>query len=175
MKKHFVIGNFIFLIILTTILANTTIFYKTKIDNQEFKVYSFGVENKDIRISNGLILISPNKEIVNGGEILYTGSKYENIQSYSKTIYINKHGKKDTVLSNSVSYAGDNNGIEFPDEFSLNNSIGEISSEKLFSKDTLNSIKDNLYFSLDYLKVNGETGNFTAKLEVNEVSMNQTK
>lgn len=43
----------------------------------------------------------------------------------------------------------------------------------LFSEDTLNIIKDNLYFFLDYSKVNGETGNFIVKLKVNEFNMNE--
>lgn len=74
------------------------------------------------------------------------------------------------VLSNSVSLQNDNKGIVFPDEFLLNKSVGEISSEKLFSED-LNIIKDNFYFSLDYSKVNGEKGNFIIKLNVNEVKI----
>ena len=149
----------------------TTTLYKNKIDNQYFKVYSFNGENKDIRISNGIIIVYPNKQIVNGGEILYTGSKNENIKSYSKKIYINEEGNNENVvLSNSVSLQNDNKGIVFPDEFLLNKSVGEISSEKLFSED-LNIIKDNFYFSLDYSKVNGEKGNFIIKLNVNEVKI----
>ncbi|WP_394900268.1 hypothetical protein, partial [Clostridium butyricum] len=149
----------------------TTTLYKNKIDNQYFKVYSFNGENKDIRISNGIIIVYPNKQIVSGGEILYTGSKNENIQSYSKKIYINEEGNNDNVvLSNSVSLQNDNKGIVFPDEFLLNKGVGEISSEKLFSED-LNIIKDNFYFCLDYSKVNGEKGNFIIKLNVNEVKI----
>ena len=84
-------------------------------------------------ISNGIIIVYiPNKQIVSGGEILYTGSKNENIQSYSKKIYINEEGNNDNVvLSNSVSLQNDNKGIVFPDEFLLNKGVGELSSEKL--------------------------------------------
>jgi hypothetical protein len=170
MKKQLKIGIFVFLIISNIVFIITTTFYKTKIDDQDFKVYSFEGENKDIRISNGIIIISPNKQIVSGGEIVYKGSENENIQSYSKKIYLNnQRNKADIVLCNSVSSTNDNKGKDFPDEFLLNKSVGVVSSEKLFSEDNLNIIKDNLYFSLDYSKVNGETGNFTIKLNMNEI------
>jgi hypothetical protein len=170
MKKQLRIGIFIFLIISNIVFIITTTFYKTKIDKQDFKVYSFDGENKDIRISNGVIIISPNKQILSGGEIVYKGNKNENIQSYSKKIYLNnQRNMENIVLCNSVSFANDNKGTDFPDEFVLNKSVGGISSEKLFSEENLNIIKDSLYFSLDYSKVNGETGNFTIKLNMNEI------
>lgn len=170
MKKQITIGIFVFLIISNILFIIMTTFYKTKIDNQNFKVYSFYGENKDIRISNGIIIISPNKQIVSGGEIQYIGSKNENIQSYSKKIYLNEQGNKENiVISDSVSFPNDNKRISFSDEFLLNKSVGEVSSDKLFSADNLNIIKDNFYFSLDYSKVNGEAGNFTIKLNMNEI------
>jgi len=43
--------------------------YKTKLDNQEFKVYSFQGENTDIRVTEGLIILFPNRHIVIGGNI----------------------------------------------------------------------------------------------------------
>lgn len=77
---------------------------------------------------------------------------------------------KDTVLSNSASFAGNNTGTAFPDEFELllNKGIGQISSEKLFAEEDINILKDNLYFSLDYSTADGQTGNFTIKLKVKE-------
>ncbi len=168
MKKTIVLGAFVFLFITNMIFISTTVFYKTKIDKQVFKVYSFEAENTDIKINDGLVIISPNKQIVNGGKIWYVGDKQEHIQSYSKTIYLNKQGNKEIVLSNVVSIAGDSNGTAFSDVFLLNKSIGEINSEKLFSPDDINIINDNLYFSLDYLTINGEKGNITIKLNVKE-------
>jgi hypothetical protein len=175
MKKSIVLGAFIFLFIINIIFVSTTILYKTKIDKQVFKVYSFEGESSDIRISDGLVIISPNKQTISGGNIEYIGSKRENINSYSKTIYLGNEGAKDIVLSNAVSFAGDTKGVAFSDEFLLNKGIGEISSVKLFRGNDINTIKDNLYFSLDYSTVNGQTGNFTVKLKVKEFNMNETK
>ncbi len=168
MKKSIVLGVLILLFITNIIFIFTTVLYKTKIDEQVFKVYSFEAENIDIKISDGLVIISPNKQIVHGGKIQYLGNQKENIESYSKTIFLNQNGNKEIILSNAVSIADDNDGASFSDEFLLNRDIGEISSEKLFSPDDINIINDNLYFSLDYSTINGEKGNITIKLNVKE-------
>lgn len=173
MKKSFILGAFVLLLIANIVLVRTTVLYKTKIDNQVFKVYSFEGESKDIRISDGLVIIFPSKQTVSGGNIKYIGNKQENIHSYSKTIYLDKQLSKDVILSNSVSFAGDIKGTSFPDEFLLNKDIGEISSEKLFNKDAINNIKDNLYFSLNYSTDDGKTGNYTIKLNVEEFIMSK--
>lgn len=172
MKKLLVPGFIIFLLITNIVFFRTTVIYKAKLDKQVFKVYLFEGEGTDIRISNGLIIISPNKQIVSGGKIEYIGNRKNKIQSYAKSIYLDKQVNKDIVLSNSASFAGDNTGVAFADEFLLNNDIGEISSEKLFSEDDINIIRDNLYFSLDYSTVDGQTGNSTIKLKVKEFNMN---
>jgi hypothetical protein len=174
MKKSLLLGFLILLLISNIIFVSTTVLYKTKIDKQVFKVYSFEGEGTDIRISNGLIIISPYKHTISGGKIQYKGNKKEKIQLYSKTIYLNKQVDKDILLSDSASFAGANNGIVFADEFLLNNGIGAISSEKLFSEEDINIIKDNLYFSLDYSTVDGQTGNSTIKLKVKEFNLNKT-
>ena len=175
MKKSLVFGVLVFLLITNIIFISITVAYKTKVDKQIFKVYSFEGEDPDIKISDGLVILSPNKQIVNGGKIQYIGNTQKDIQYYSKTIYIDNQGDKDIVLSNSVSFTGDNVETAFPNEFLLNKDIGEIASERLFTEDAMNIIKDNLYFSLDYSTVHGQTGKITMRLKVKEFNMNETK
>lgn len=175
MKKSRVVGIVVFLFITSVIFVTTTVLYKTKINKQEFKVYSFEGEDKNLKISNGLVIISLGKQVVSGGNMQYLGNRLENIQSYSKTICMARPGSNEAILTDSASFAGNSKGTEFPDEFLLNKNIGEISSEKLFSKDDMNLIKDNLYFSLDYSTVDGQKGNFTIKLKVKEFDMKENK
>ncbi|KLU63945.1 hypothetical protein DEAC_c41740 [Desulfosporosinus acididurans] len=158
----------ILLIITNLIFISTTVFYKSKIDNQVFKVYTFEGENKDIRLSNGIIIIYPSKQIVNGGQIHYIGNKLGNIKFYSKTIYLNKQGHQDHILSNSML---DYNGplMTFPDELLLNRDIGGISGEKLLSDNDIKTIKDNLCFSLNCTLDDGKPINFIVKLSVKEI------
>jgi len=102
-KRSFIFWIVFFLVITNIVFIGTTIWYKTKLDNQEFKVYSFQGENTDIRLTEGLIILFPNKHIVSGGNIQYIGSKEEQIESYSESIYLDKEGDKDIVLSKAVS------------------------------------------------------------------------
>ena len=175
MKKSLGLVVIVFLVITNLIFISTTVLYKTKIDKQVYKVYSFEGEDADVRICNGFIIISLNKQTVNGGKIQYIGKELENIKIYSETVFFIKEGDKNIVLSNSVSIRDDTKGISFPGEFLLNSDIGEISSNKLFSEDDMNIIKDNLYFAIDYSTIDGKTGSFTIKLKVKEICMNENK
>ncbi|WP_315066869.1 hypothetical protein [uncultured Clostridium sp.] len=174
MKKSILIGFLIFLLIGSIVLIRMIVSYKTELDRQEFKVYSFSGEDTNIRISNGIIIIFPNKQIVNGGDIQFIGNNKEKIKSYSKTIHLDKKVNKDIILANTVSYQGCADGVMFADEFLLNKSVGEISSYKLFTEADINNIKDNLYFFLEYSTVEGKTENFIIRLDVKEFVMNGT-
>ncbi|WP_346867751.1 MULTISPECIES: hypothetical protein [unclassified Clostridium] len=175
MKRKFILWIMFFLVITNIVFIGTTIWYKTKMDKQEFKVYSFQGENTDIRITDGLIIMSPNKHIVSGGNIQYIGSKEEQIESYSESIYLDKEGDKDVVLLKTVSMEMDNKGTSLSDELLLNKSIGEISSQQLFNEEQLGLIKNNLYFSLRYSTVDGEIENSIIMLNVEEFNMRENK
>lgn len=175
MKRKFILWIVFFLVITNIVFIGTTIWYKTKMDKQEFKVYSFQGENTDIRITDGLIIMSPIKHIVSGGNIQYIGSKEEQIESYSESIYLDKEGDKDVVLLKTVSMEMDNKGISLSDELLLNKSIGEISSQQLFNEEQLGLIKNNLYFSLRYSTVDGKIENSIIMLNVEEFNMRENK
>ncbi len=172
MKKSLILCV-MFLVITNIVFISTTMWYKTKLDKEAFKVYSFQGEGTNIKITDGLIIISPDKHVVSGGNIQYIGTKQEKIQSYSKAIYLDKQGDKNIVLCNSISFENDDKEMSFTDEFLLNKSIGEISSQQLFSEDQIGLIKENLYFALEYSTVDGQRENFIVKLNVKEVNMNE--
>ncbi|WP_346848886.1 hypothetical protein [uncultured Clostridium sp.] len=175
MKRSFIFWIVFFLVITNIVFIGTTIWYKTKLDNQEFKVYSFQGENTDIRLTEGLIILFPNKHIVSGGNIQYIGRKEEQIESYSESIYLDKEGDKDIVLSKAVSNGWDNKGTSLSGELLLNKSIGEISSQQLFNKEQLGLIKNNLYFNLQYSTVDGKIENSIIMLNVEEFNMRENK
>lgn len=175
MKRKFILWIVFFLVITNIVFIGTTIWYKTKMDKQEFKVYSFQGENTDIRITDGLIIMSPNKHIVSGGNIQYIGSKEEQIESYSESIYLDKEGDKDVVLLKTVSMEMDNKGISLSDELLLNKSIGEISSQQLFNEEQWGLIKNNLYFNLQYSTIDGKIENSIIMLNVEEFNMRENK
>jgi len=66
------------IIIISLLVTNSIFIFTTlnsKINNPVFKVYSYEGASDDIKISNGVIIISKDKQIVNGGEIQYLGEK----------------------------------------------------------------------------------------------------
>ncbi|KEZ87105.1 hypothetical protein IO99_07670 [Clostridium sulfidigenes] len=175
MKRSFIFWIVFFLVITNIVFIGTTMWYKTKLDNQEFKVYSFQGENTDIRVTEGLIILFPNRHIVIGGNIQYIGSKEEQIKSYSQNIYLDKEGDKYLVLSKAVSNGWDNKGTSLSGELLLNKSIGEISSQQLFNEEQLGIIKNNLYFNLQYSTVDGKIENSIIMLNVEEFNMRENK
>ena len=160
------------LIILCLLITNSlfivsTVMYKNS--TPVFKVYSFEGESENIRVSNGVIIISKDKQMVQGGDLQYVGIKRENISAYTKNIYIdNQHGNKETIVGGSVSN-NIKNGMIFPDELLLNRNIGGVSSEKLFRDEDMSTIKDSLYFSLEGITNDGKQFNFMIKLQVKEL------
>lgn len=158
----------VFLFITNSIFIVTTVMYKNTKD-PVYKIYSFKGESDDIRISDGVIIISPIEQIVKGGEIQYLGKKQENIKSYTKTIYEDNQRNKQAIVATSVSEEGATKGMTFPDELLLNKNLGEISGEKLFSEEDISGIKDNLYFSLNGSTNEGKPFDFKVKLQVKEL------
>jgi len=161
----------VFLLITNSIFIITTVMYKNSITNNPtvFKVYSFEGESREIRISNGIISISPDKQIIYGGKIQFIGDKQENIKSYTKTIYQEDQNSKQVIMTNSVSVEGESEGMIFPDEFILNKDLGGLSGKNLFSEEGLSSVKDNLYFSLNGLTKDGKVFTYQLKLQVKEL------
>ncbi|NLK51126.1 MAG: hypothetical protein GX295_01590 [Syntrophomonadaceae bacterium] len=164
------------IIIVILLIANSIFIYATvmqknsKQDNQvALKVYSFEGESGEIRISNGVIVISQGKQIIYGGKLQYIGDKQENIKSYTKTIYQTNQNSKQVIMTNSVAVEGDSEGMTFPDEFLLNKDIGGLSGENLFTEEGLNSLKENMYFSLDGLTEDGRWFKYHVKLQVEEL------
>lgn len=163
------------ILVVINLIFFTTLMYRNAIINKPvLKVYSLEGESEDLIISNGLIIISSGKHLVHGGKLQYIGDKQQNIKSYTKTIYQNKSGNKEAIVTTYVSEIGPGpaaNGMIFSDELLINPDLGEISGEKLFSEEGLSSIKDDLYFSLDGLTNEGKPVNYQVKLKVNEIKL----
>ncbi|MEA4822320.1 MAG: hypothetical protein VB122_08875 [Erysipelotrichales bacterium] len=154
----------IFLLITNLVFIFTTVKYRNINNCSVFKAYSYKGQNDAIKINNGVIILSKDKHVIQGGELQYMGERLENIKSYTKTIYINNHGNKETLLESSVVTSGFN-GIIFPDDLLLNENLGNIEGGKLFLTDGF----ENLYFSLEGITNEGKEFNYELKLEVKEL------
>lgn len=168
MKKAIPIFIFALLILSNVFFIQKSRLYKDTLDTQVFKVYSFEGENQNIRISNGAIILSPHKQILHAGDITYIGEKVDDIVSYSQDLYLGEAISQNIVLSFSSST---NKSISFPEEFSTNKDMGEMSSSTLFNEEELKLIKEELYFTLKYTTSSGEKNTILLKLNVNEFDL----
>lgn len=162
------------LVILNIIFISTTIWYKYKLNNEQVEFYTFEGESKDIKLTNGLIVIYPNYQIFSAGDLQYLSETKNNVKNYSLDIYLDKPNMSKPILSTSLSYEGTTKGTIFPDEFILNKNLGEIRSQTLFTKDDIKYF-NNMYFSLKGSTMDNKNFEYTIKLNVKEINVNGKK
>lgn len=108
------------------------------------EVYSFSGNNDHIQITNGVIVLSEDETVFNGGNLELLKSGYSSITSCSMTFYVMSGSEKITVLSNSIEdLTGEN--IECLD------SLGKISGNDVLTtiaNEDESHWKNNLYFEL---------------------------
>ncbi|MGE7603421.1 hypothetical protein ACQKL5_13170 [Peribacillus sp. NPDC097675] len=138
--------------------------YKGK---EETKVYSFSGSSDELKIHNGVIILSPKKQVVYGGEVEYIGPKRTHIKTYFKSIYLND--EEAIVLKSSVSNGVKGDGLSFPAELKLNKENGSISSEELLTEQQIKELKENLYYQLEMIMDDGENIKLPLRLEVHEI------
>ena len=163
------IGVAVILIIINDIFITSTFKYKKKLD---ITVFTFNGENELICIDDGMIIITPNRHQVFGGNINYIGLKDENIKFYSNKLYLKESQNENIIMINSVSFEGNDNYTSLKEELKLNESVGEISSITLFNKDDLDKIKDHLFFEFKYEGADGDIKTSEIKLNVKEYHSN---
>ena len=166
------IGVAVILIIINGIFITSTFKYKKKLDNINITVFTFKGENELICIDDGMIIITPNRHQVFGGNINYIGLKDENIKFYSNKLYLKESQNENIIMINSVSFEGNDNYTSLKEELKLNESVGEISSITLFNKDDLDKIKDHLFFEFKYEGADGDIKTSEIKLNVKEYHSN---
>ncbi|MGM9986250.1 MAG: hypothetical protein ACI35O_03375 [Bacillaceae bacterium] len=163
------------LVVSNIIFITTTIKNKQKADDPKVEVYAFEGENEDIKLTNGLIIIEPNKQTVYGGNIIYVGEPIENITTYSTKIYVEKDGMKDVLYHGGYSNEGTDEDIAFPDELILNPAVGAISGENVIGKKDIEALVNNFYVSLSGSMKNGKTFEFPLQLKLNKITMDDIK
>lgn len=137
---------------------------------EEMKVYSFKGENGDLSINNGIIVISPTKELLYGGELMNGQIKLENIAECTREFFVLNDGVKETLFITSVT-DDSREGMTIEETTQL----GSISAEEdVFVRDTAKNLKDNFYFELRYTKTNGDKVSCQIQLDVTEVTKNGT-
>lgn len=92
--------SYIFVIICFGVLVGCS---EKEASEQELVVYSFSGSDEQIAVSNGVIVLSPDKDVFYGGDLeVFNEELCTDIVSYSTAFYTMNNGEKNTILYNSV-------------------------------------------------------------------------
>lgn len=159
---------FIVCLIIINIISIVVIYYKTKVNEQIYKIYMFEGENNELSINNGLIIITPKKQTIIGGEMTYLKGIQDYVKSYSKKLFIDKSNKEENIIfRNSINF----NDVSLTQTSFEKMKIGEVTGQNIIKEEYLNDLSNKLYFTFEYTTGEGITINSTVKLEVREVEL----
>lgn len=174
MRKEF---NFLFiaLIITNIFFIGIATKYKNKSDiiNKSFKVYSVNGENEYLKVTDGIIIESYNKDILEGGRIEYLGVHKENLKFYEIQICVNGNGvdingNEKTLFSTKFKSENyDKHLFSFPGDLKAN--IGRISGEYITRHYDKKYLLNNMYLKLKLQFENGQKEEYKVKLNVKRI------
>ena len=134
---------------------------------QELVVYSFSGSDGQIAVSNGVIVMSPDKDVFYGGDLeVFNEELCTDIASYSTTFYTMNKGKRNTILSNSVVDQTDGS-------VNVSGDLGKMSGANLLIGNKVDASEDllhSLFFELRITPINGEQRVYEVQMEVTEIT-----
>lgn len=131
----------------------------------EMTIYSFRGEAEGLQVTNGIIAISPEQQILYGGILQHNREDLRDISTYSVKYFILNEEKKETLSS--FHYTTEGVVIAIPKEIMLGQSSAK---EGIFSAEVQSKIADNLYFEFDIIFSNGEKNEYQIKLDTVEIT-----
>lgn len=174
MRKEF---NFLFiaLIITNIFFIGIATKYKNKSDiiNKSFKVYSVNGENEYLKVTDGIIIESYNKDILEGGRIEYLGVHKENLKFYEIQICVNGNGvdingNENTLFSTKFKSENYDKHL-FSSPGYLKANIGRISGEYITRHYDKKYLLNNMYLKLKLQFENGQKEEYKVKLNVKRI------
>lgn len=132
---------------------------------EQVSTYSFRGEHESFAVSNGLIVLSGEEEVFDGGDLtVMQADLFEGIAAYSTTFYTMKNGVQSTLMSNSVvDYTGGAIHVE--------GDLGRISGDDIITgnkAEDRDAWRENLWFELKTTDLNGEEHVYQIQLTVTE-------
>ncbi|HZK33562.1 MAG TPA: hypothetical protein VFC60_03585 [Tissierellaceae bacterium] len=150
--------------IISITLIVTILFLITSCANPKNKteVYTFNGEDENIKVNNGLIIVTDDLEKFIVGDLSFKGEELSDVKHYFAKFFFYKDGDENTILNNSSTIEGATQGQRIHSE------LGSISSEDLFYGKDLELIKESLNFSLSGKLMNGESFKYNLTLNVKD-------
>ena len=130
---------------------------------EEFAVYSFYGEKEGFLISNGVIVITPTKEIFDGGLLTVNGDNHMDVSSWTATFYLSA-GEENIILMSNSTYDMTGNSIDMDGEF------GKTSSENLITERINTELDYNLYCEIEITDLKGGQTQYQIPLTVKTIT-----
>lgn len=130
-------------------------------------VYSFHGENEQLKVTNGVIVLSDGNDVFYGGDLEVSEDFPSNIISFSTTFYVASENKDQILLSNSVV---DRTGSCIQVDGDLGKIAGEGGSwGTVVNGAQIDDLKNNLFFELTTTDINGEENVYRLQMLLSEV------
>lgn len=169
MKKQFkflvlalIVTNIVFISIATS--------YKNKLEDvrESFRLYSLSGENKNLKVTDGMIIESYDKDILNLGSVEYLGKVNKDVIEYEIDIFIEGKNKMDTLYGIKV-MTTEKNVNRFGENIDLTNNYGITSAEVITKNFDREYMRNNMYLTLKLKMKNGKEEIYKVKLDVRKI------
>ncbi len=122
----------------------------------DVQVYSFSGENEQLKLSNGVIVLKEEKEVLRGGTLEQTPQELGDVRAYTVEFFLEQGGEKTVLLSNG---AGNASG----GTVALNEEIGSIAGD-VFPNPLPEDWQNSLCFTLTATDRNGRQHTYLLEL-----------
>lgn len=134
------------------------------------KVYSFSGSDEYIRVSDGLIVLNTDINLINGNNIQYINGKDYDISNYKIGYYVMDDTKLVEIISNNIELDTSVKLSELINNFSTFNVVEKNNSSNYFTSYKKDLIDSGLYLVLEAKTTDGETVFSKVKLNVSKIS-----
>lgn len=125
--------------------------------------YFFSGENGYFSLSNGVIALLDGQEVLDGGYIsVEDGRQFEDVVSYTITLYVLSGNEEKVLLSNSVTDETENPVI-------IPGIVGRISGEEGTITSCKDDLRDNFYCKLVTESLDGQEDTYEMQLKMEEI------
>ena len=137
-------------------------------NEEQTRVYSFTGQSRGLSLYNGVIVLSPTKQTLYGGELKNNQEDLSDISSYSVEFFILSDEGKENLFTFETGDITEESDMLTRESLIV---LG-ITSEGLFITNSQENIKNNFYVEVTITKTNDEKQSYQIKLEATEVTQN---
>ena len=156
--------SLIFILIISCVMLLSAC---AKAETENNIVLSFCGKNETLELNNGVIVLSDSREAFSGGNFEVVNPEiFSNISSYSITFYTTYGDKKSVIISDGILDKTEN-------VVEVGGGLGQAAAEDVlldYSIKNVRDLKDNLWFELKTMDVDGNENTHQLQLDFTQVT-----